>query len=110
MRVYTWFLAQCLSKKSLMRGYSSNFAYRNSMAIWNRTPFQFLLQCSFGEFDGQKLLDLFGRKFHTKFLLVDALADDPLVCTGSANFSSGSLTENDETSETDAREHTEVPA
>jgi phosphatidylserine/phosphatidylglycerophosphate/cardiolipin synthase-like enzyme len=33
---------------------------------------------------------------HTKFLLVDALADDPLVCTGSANFSPGSLTENDE--------------
>ncbi|MBY5376652.1 phospholipase D-like domain-containing protein [Rhizobium leguminosarum] len=33
---------------------------------------------------------------HTKFLLVDPLSDDPLVCTGSANFSSGSLVENDE--------------
>ncbi len=33
---------------------------------------------------------------HTKFLLVDPLSDDPLVCTGSANFSSGSLTSNDE--------------
>lgn len=33
---------------------------------------------------------------HTKFLLVDALSDDPLVCTGSANFSSASLTANDE--------------
>jgi phosphatidylserine/phosphatidylglycerophosphate/cardiolipin synthase-like enzyme len=33
---------------------------------------------------------------HTKFLLVDPLSDDPLVCTGSANFSSGSLTANDE--------------
>lgn len=33
---------------------------------------------------------------HTKFLLVDALSDDPLVCTGSANFSSNSLTANDE--------------
>jgi PLD-like domain len=33
---------------------------------------------------------------HTKFLLIDPLSDDPLVCSGSANFSSGSLLENDE--------------
>jgi phosphatidylserine/phosphatidylglycerophosphate/cardiolipin synthase-like enzyme len=33
---------------------------------------------------------------HTKFLLVDPLSDDPLVCSGSANFSSGSLLQNDE--------------
>ncbi len=33
---------------------------------------------------------------HTKFLLVDPLGDDPLVCTGSANFSTSSLTGNDE--------------
>lgn len=33
---------------------------------------------------------------HTKFLLVDALSNDPLICTGSANFSSASLTANDE--------------
>jgi phosphatidylserine/phosphatidylglycerophosphate/cardiolipin synthase-like enzyme len=33
---------------------------------------------------------------HTKFLLVDPLADDPLVCTGSANFSEASLKSNDE--------------
>lgn len=33
---------------------------------------------------------------HTKFLLVDALPDNPLVCTGSANFSGDSLTANDE--------------
>ena len=33
---------------------------------------------------------------HTKFLLIDPLSRDPLVCTGSANFSSGSLTSNDE--------------
>jgi len=33
---------------------------------------------------------------HTKFLLVDPLSNDPLVCTGSANFSAGSLTSNDE--------------
>jgi phosphatidylserine/phosphatidylglycerophosphate/cardiolipin synthase-like enzyme len=33
---------------------------------------------------------------HTKFLLVDPLSDDPLICTGSANFSPPSLLENDE--------------
>lgn len=33
---------------------------------------------------------------HTKFLLIDPLSDDPLVCTGSANFSPDSLTANDE--------------
>jgi hypothetical protein len=33
---------------------------------------------------------------HTKFLLVDALSTDPLVCTGSANFSGESLKSNDE--------------
>jgi len=33
---------------------------------------------------------------HAKFLLIDPLSDDPLVCSGSANFSSGSLLENDE--------------
>lgn len=33
---------------------------------------------------------------HTKFLLVDPLSNDPLVCTGSANFSTNSLLNNDE--------------
>lgn len=33
---------------------------------------------------------------HTKFLLIDPLGETPLVCTGSANFSSSSLTGNDE--------------
>ena len=33
---------------------------------------------------------------HSKILLIDPLSDDPLVCTGSANFSSNSLTSNDE--------------
>jgi phosphatidylserine/phosphatidylglycerophosphate/cardiolipin synthase-like enzyme len=33
---------------------------------------------------------------HTKFLLVDPLSNDPLVCTGSANFSGASLNSNDE--------------
>lgn len=33
---------------------------------------------------------------HTKFLLIDPLSDDPLVCSGSANFSTNSLLYNDE--------------
>jgi phosphatidylserine/phosphatidylglycerophosphate/cardiolipin synthase-like enzyme len=33
---------------------------------------------------------------HAKILLIDPLSDDPLVCSGSANFSTGSLTSNDE--------------
>jgi phosphatidylserine/phosphatidylglycerophosphate/cardiolipin synthase-like enzyme len=33
---------------------------------------------------------------HSKVLIVDPLSDDPLVCSGSANFSSNSLTANDE--------------
>lgn len=33
---------------------------------------------------------------HTKYLLIDALGDDPIVITGSANFSEPSVRENDE--------------
>lgn len=33
---------------------------------------------------------------HTKYLLIDPLSNDPLICTGSANFSENSLTSNDE--------------
>ncbi|ASW08515.1 phospholipase D-like domain-containing protein [Rhizobium sp. 11515TR] len=33
---------------------------------------------------------------HTKYLMIDPLSDDPLICTGSANFSSNSLQDNDE--------------
>jgi phosphatidylserine/phosphatidylglycerophosphate/cardiolipin synthase-like enzyme len=33
---------------------------------------------------------------HSKILLIDPLSNDPLVCTGSANFSTGSLQANDE--------------
>jgi phosphatidylserine/phosphatidylglycerophosphate/cardiolipin synthase-like enzyme len=51
-------------------------------------------------FLGEELERKTGQGFiffiHTKFLLVDALSDDPLVCTGSANFSSDSLKSNDE--------------
>ena len=33
---------------------------------------------------------------HSKVLIIDPLSDDPLVCSGSANFSKNSLTANDE--------------
>lgn len=33
---------------------------------------------------------------HSKVLVIDPLSDDPLVCSGSANFSTNSLTNNDE--------------
>jgi phosphatidylserine/phosphatidylglycerophosphate/cardiolipin synthase-like enzyme len=33
---------------------------------------------------------------HAKVLLIDPLSDDPLICSGSANFSKNSLTANDE--------------
>lgn len=33
---------------------------------------------------------------HTKYMLIDALGDDPIVITGSANFSEPSIRENDE--------------
>jgi phosphatidylserine/phosphatidylglycerophosphate/cardiolipin synthase-like enzyme len=33
---------------------------------------------------------------HAKVLVIDPLSDDPLVCSGSANFSKNSLTANDE--------------
>lgn len=33
---------------------------------------------------------------HAKVLIVDPLSDDPLICSGSANFSANSLTANDE--------------
>jgi phosphatidylserine/phosphatidylglycerophosphate/cardiolipin synthase-like enzyme len=33
---------------------------------------------------------------HAKVLIIDPLSDDPLICSGSANFSANSLTANDE--------------
>jgi phosphatidylserine/phosphatidylglycerophosphate/cardiolipin synthase-like enzyme len=41
-------------------------------------------------------LNLHVRYAHTKFMIVDALTDDPLVVSGSANFSDASVKSNDE--------------
>jgi phosphatidylserine/phosphatidylglycerophosphate/cardiolipin synthase-like enzyme len=42
----------------------------------------------------------YARRFqnipHTKFMVIDPLGDDPIVVTGSANFSESSTTGNDE--------------
>ncbi|MEA2899437.1 MAG: hypothetical protein QOJ84_5052 [Bradyrhizobium sp.] len=43
---------------------------------------------------------------HSKVLLIDPLSDDPLVCSGSANFSKNSLTANDENHAADPRRQT----
>src|SRR5439155_5494840 len=41
-------------------------------------------------------LNVHVRYLHTKYMLVDPLGDNPLVVSGSANFSDASTTDNDE--------------
>ncbi|MBV9835958.1 MAG: hypothetical protein JO055_16190 [Alphaproteobacteria bacterium] len=58
-------------------------------------------QLSFSTLDrwlGEKLTNLntHVKYIHTKFMLVDPLSDDPIVVTGSANFSKASSDANDE--------------
>lgn len=58
-------------------------------------------QLSFNTLDrwlGEKLTNLNShvKYVHTKFMLVDPLSDDPIVVTGSANFSKASSDANDE--------------
>jgi phosphatidylserine/phosphatidylglycerophosphate/cardiolipin synthase-like enzyme len=52
----------------------------------------------FGQWVKESTLDLnqHVRYIHTKFLLIDPLGDDPIVITGSANFSPDSVSSNDE--------------
>ncbi len=54
-----------------------------------------------GEFDGWLKERLTGlnvnvRYVHNKFMLIDPISDDPIVITGSANFSDASTNQNDE--------------
>jgi phosphatidylserine/phosphatidylglycerophosphate/cardiolipin synthase-like enzyme len=54
-----------------------------------------------GEFDGWLKERLTGlnvnvRYIHNKFMLIDPLSEDPIVITGSANFSNASTIDNDE--------------
>lgn len=64
------------------------------IAIGNRIPFGGLDQW-LGEIDRLKR-EVNVRWVHTKFMLVDPLSDDPIVVTGSANFSKASIDTNDE--------------
>ncbi|MFG1922047.1 phospholipase D-like domain-containing protein [Cryptosporangium sp. NPDC048952] len=52
----------------------------------------------FGQWLGESTLDLNQHVnfIHTKILLIDPLGDDPVVLTGSANFSPASVSSNDE--------------
>jgi phosphatidylserine/phosphatidylglycerophosphate/cardiolipin synthase-like enzyme len=53
---------------------------------------------SFDRWVGEKLtgLNQHVQYIHNKFMLIDPLGDDPIVITGSANFSEASTTANDE--------------
>jgi phosphatidylserine/phosphatidylglycerophosphate/cardiolipin synthase-like enzyme len=58
-------------------------------------------QLSFNQFDrwlGEKLtgLNTHVKYIHTKFMVIDPLGEDPIVVTGSANFSAASTNKNDE--------------
>ncbi|MCA1695711.1 MAG: phospholipase D-like domain-containing protein [Actinobacteria bacterium] len=52
----------------------------------------------FGQWVKESTLDLnqHVRYIHTKYLLIDPLGDDPIIITGSANFSPDSVSSNDE--------------
>jgi len=52
----------------------------------------------FGSHEEEALTDLneHVRYVHTKFMVIDPLGDDPMLVTGSANFSSASTVSNDE--------------
>jgi phosphatidylserine/phosphatidylglycerophosphate/cardiolipin synthase-like enzyme len=56
------------------------------------------IENALGGWVAETLADLNGHVhyIHTKFMLVDPLSSDPIVITGSANFSDASTTKNDE--------------
>jgi phosphatidylserine/phosphatidylglycerophosphate/cardiolipin synthase-like enzyme len=58
----------------------------------------FLKQNAFDDWVAEKLtgLNTHVRFLHTKYMILDPLGDDPIVVTGSANFSDASCTTNDE--------------
>ena len=73
----------------------AEFSVRNGKIVANRKVKTFPLDRWFLK---EELTRDQGNIFfvHTKYLLIDPLSDDPLICTGSANFSENSLTNNDE--------------
>lgn len=73
----------------------AQFTIKNGKLVANRKVKEFALDRWFLK---EELTRSEGNIFfvHTKYLLIDPLSDDPLICTGSANFSENSLTGNDE--------------
>jgi phosphatidylserine/phosphatidylglycerophosphate/cardiolipin synthase-like enzyme len=69
------------------------FKQENRFAVGNR-----LITNTFDRWVRESLTGLNShvQYIHTKFMLIDPLGDDPIVITGSANFSDASTTENDE--------------
>lgn len=69
------------------------FMKENRFAVGNKIPTN-----SFDRWLNEKLpgLNTHVQYIHTKFMLVDPLGDDPIVVTGSANFSDASTVTNDE--------------
>jgi phosphatidylserine/phosphatidylglycerophosphate/cardiolipin synthase-like enzyme len=65
----------------------------NRFAIGN-----FIKQNKFDRWLGEQLsgLNRHARYIHTKYMLVDPLGRDPVVISGSANFSDASVRDNDE--------------
>jgi phosphatidylserine/phosphatidylglycerophosphate/cardiolipin synthase-like enzyme len=65
----------------------------NRLAVGNRVP-----DGGFGEWVNEIRSPLNNHVYyiHTKYLLIDPLRDEPMVVTGSANFSDASTTKNDE--------------
>jgi phosphatidylserine/phosphatidylglycerophosphate/cardiolipin synthase-like enzyme len=73
------------------------YTFKNGKAVARRTIKDFgLVQWFLEEEHYRSKNEGFVFFVHTKFLLIDPLSDDPLVCSGSANFSSNSLLQNDE--------------
>jgi phosphatidylserine/phosphatidylglycerophosphate/cardiolipin synthase-like enzyme len=68
----------------------------NKVTKWMPIPHSEIEKWFLGEELERQSGDGFVFFIHTKFLLIDPLSNDPLVCTGSANFSGASLKSNDE--------------
>lgn len=65
----------------------------NRFAIGGTMPFNVLEHWADEKLSG---LNVNVKYLHTKYMLVDPLSDDPIVVSGSANFSNASCTDNDE--------------
>src|SRR5262249_16750421 len=85
------------SRSGLMRDkYKALAGVKQNRVVWGD-----LLKPRTGEAQDTLIEALTGlnenvQYIHTKYLLIDPLSDDPLVMTGSANFSKASTTDNDE--------------